>query len=358
MAASSYLSRDYFTIKPTEVPINPDFSGSSAPLDAVYKDENVTVFALPIIPVDPAKEPTANASSVVSDAGLQPSLPNTSKRKRAPSPFSPSKHPQSASNDASSSACTPSTTERKYPTIESLLTEPTFDPYFLRGATAQEWRDFLVQELYKKTNHTPQEKFDQTATNGASIRVQGKQSSRTFMPVQRRIIPPHILESRLPPFSFPYRMVTNTPETKPTLAYVVVGPRIRGKFDAARAEALRVPNGRQRSELISGHAITFMAPDGLGGQGMIERTVQPEEVVGPSESPSVSVARCSSYDHRSAGCQQIFTSGGRSSGYSDNWPHPCLDINFYRVVILRQIPLEVSRGYFRICCSCRLSSMR
>lgn len=71
----------------------------------------------------------------------------------------------------------------------------------------------------------------------------------------------------------------------PTLAYIVVGPRVRGKFDVEKAELLGVPPGRQRGMLTKGKSITFKVKV---GDEMIERTVRPEECVGPSETPGVS----------------------------------------------------------------------
>ena len=76
-------------------------------------------------------------------------------------------------------------------------------------------------------------------------------------------------------------------ESAETLCYVCVGPRPRGKFDAQKAKSLKIPKGPLMGKLTKGESITFMVDDGKGGQE--ERTVQPEEVVGPSEAPKVSL---------------------------------------------------------------------
>ena len=166
---------------------------------------------------------------------------------------------------------------------------------------------YLIRNIFRNTNPTPHEQValkasagqkDLTASisgkrgkvNDRSTAEQGVGSSPTFNPVPRRVFHPRGFECQLPPFSLPYRKVTNTPETKPTLAYVVVGPRVRGKFDAVKANELKGPNGPPRRELTKGNAITFMVSDELGGSGMVERTVQPEDIIGPSECPSVSNA--------------------------------------------------------------------
>lgn len=72
----------------------------------------------------------------------------------------------------------------------------------------------------------------------------------------------------------------------PTLAYLLVGPSVRGKFDAKKAEELGVPRGPIRGKLTRGEAITFEVDDGNGGK--LERTVRPEDCIGPSEVAQVS----------------------------------------------------------------------
>ena len=285
---------DYFTVNPIEVPIHPEFSGSSAPLDAAYKDENVTIYALPIIPMDLAVQ-SESPPGTVFNAELAASTLDKLKRKRAPSPFLPSKHPyhpQDSSDQVSSS--TPS----NHATIEDLRKDPNFNPRFLRGEMAQEWRQLLVRAAFRSTHPTPNEQTASKASagqqgrkvNDLSTTEQGIGSSPVYHPLPQRVVRPLGFEGQLPPFSLPYRKVTNTPETKPTLAYVVVGPRLRGKFDAEKAKALKIPRGPLRGELTRGNAITFMVPNESGAGGMTPRTVQPGEVVGPSECPSVSAA--------------------------------------------------------------------
>jgi ribonuclease Z len=105
---SYIIYRDFFLVNPTEVPINPEFSGSSAPLDPVYTDENVTIFALPIIPEDTAKDAISTTSSAVSNARLQASSLSKLKRKRSPSPFSPSKHSDPPHHTSGQDSCSSS----------------------------------------------------------------------------------------------------------------------------------------------------------------------------------------------------------------------------------------------------------
>lgn len=73
---------------------------------------------------------------------------------------------------------------------------------------------------------------------------------------------------------------------KNTLAYVLQGPRIRGKFDVDESLRLGVPKS-MRSRLTMGEAVTF---DVKGPDGEKEtRTVNADQVMGKSESPSVRI---------------------------------------------------------------------
>src|SRR6266568_3962126 len=78
---------------------------------------------------------------------------------------------------------------------------------------------------------------------------------------------------------------TGTPDSPPVLAYLVVGPRIRGRFDAKKAGELGIPNGPLRKRLVNGETVTFTARvkqllDGILREVQVERTIKPEECVG------------------------------------------------------------------------------
>lgn len=107
----------------------------------------------------------------------------------------------------------------------------------------------------------------------------------------KRASVPRGYHGHLPAFSY---SGTGTPDTPPTLAYVVVGPRIRGRFDAKRAKELGIPNGPMRSKLIKGETITFKRKiqkieGGTVKEIEVEQTVTPEECIGESDTPAVSV---------------------------------------------------------------------
>ena len=71
---------------------------------------------------------------------------------------------------------------------------------------------------------------------------------------------------------------------RPTLAYIAVGPRVRGKFDVKSAEELGVPSGPKRGKLTRGESVTVKVK--VDGQ-FVDRVVRPEECVGESETPVV-----------------------------------------------------------------------
>lgn len=74
------------------------------------------------------------------------------------------------------------------------------------------------------------------------------------------------------------------PAERSTLAYIVVGPRVRGRFDVEKANVLGVV-GKMRSQLTNGHSVTVTFTNENGEQE--ERIVRPEDVIGPSEPPGV-----------------------------------------------------------------------
>jgi hypothetical protein len=101
------------------------------------------------------------------------------------------------------------------------------------------------------------------------------------------------------------------PTSAPALTYVVVGPSVRGKFDVEKSLALGVPK-HQRSKLTNGETITVTVKE---GDETIQRVVQPQDCIGPSETPAVGAAAFSTFTphQRSTGCN--------NSGRSDSLAH-------------------------------------
>jgi ribonuclease Z len=67
-------------------------------------------------------------------------------------------------------------------------------------------------------------------------------------------------------------------------AYIVVGPRVRGKFDVKRAEELGL-FGPLRGRVARGETVTFTVDDGTGVK--VQRTVRPEDCLAEPETKKV-----------------------------------------------------------------------
>lgn len=286
---------------PKEVPvIGPSYTPSSAS-NPVYKDENVTVYALPLVP-GIQDSPLNSGSENINTASVAPV-----KRKRSLSAESPSKRPHQANEKVTHDSSDLNTS------VQELSKAPGFNPQDLRGELAQQWRELLVRNIFVQSQPAPTQKAQNTSGKGAGGKAKKsvppqKAEDMPLAPVEsssmeqgfgssplRNPTPPALASHRpayingfndqLPAFSLAPDALRNTVETKPTLAYAIVGPRIRGKFDAAKAKELRIPNGMQRRALTQGETITFKVKEADGK--MVEKTVKPEEVIGASEAPSV-----------------------------------------------------------------------
>ena len=79
---------------------------------------------------------------------------------------------------------------------------------------------------------------------------------------------------------------SSDPNLKPTVAYAVVGPRIRGKFDGRKAVELGLPPGPLRAKLVKGENVTVQVKDNNGN--VVNREIRPEDCIGESLTPAVS----------------------------------------------------------------------
>lgn len=292
-----FLNSPTLAVNPAEVPLRSSRIGRDEVPPSCYKDENVIVYAVPVL------------------SSKDISSPQTLKRVRdhSPSPSITSKRPRVALGS------TQSPPTETTPSVQELCKKNGFNPRYLQGSLAHDWRTFMVQTTFSrlqpldletgKNNPKRDDSFLRqksgrvTAEEDVKLPEQGFGSSPVYTPMLHHARRPHGFQHQLPPFSLPLPHA-NTSELKPTLAYVVVGPRVRGKFDAAKAKDLCVPNGKIRGQLTLGKEIRFMVEEN-GKQ--VEKLVKPEQVIGESEIPSVSsslmdVARLfllSSLDYRS-----------------------------------------------------------
>jgi ribonuclease Z len=78
---------------------------------------------------------------------------------------------------------------------------------------------------------------------------------------------------------------SSDPALKPTVAYAIVGPRIRGKFDGKKAVDLGLPPGPLRAKLVKGESVTVQVKDSDGN--VVDHQIKPEDCIGESVTPAV-----------------------------------------------------------------------
>ncbi|TFY69819.1 hypothetical protein EVJ58_g184 [Rhodofomes roseus] len=246
-------------------------------------DDKIKVYALPI-----------HASTIDSaDEALTPDSSVLAKRKRSPSPDVPSKRTPLAdvAPEVVDEAAEPLDPYVPPEEAEVAAAAPD-DLAALFESDPQEWRRLVIQNMFPfKAPEESQENayLRRKRELKAKKRRQGYENAGLPLPLELRqsssSVAPLCPEAnairserawRLPRFAY-------GPEGKSSLCYVLVGPAGRGRFDAAKAEQLQVPHGAERSRLTRGETITFTVDDGAGNR--IERTVAPEECMGPSETP-------------------------------------------------------------------------
>ncbi|KAA1473038.1 hypothetical protein DENSPDRAFT_930713 [Dentipellis sp. KUC8613] len=301
-----YVFRNSLSINAIELP-STMVPAITEPAPA-FKDGNLTIYSIPITKQKPPVNPEPSTSS---------SLKRSRSRSRSPADR-PSKRPAPATTGSPTHTTIDlSTGTDSVPLLDRLL-DPAFSPTDLVGADAQEWRRRTVEHMF--TWVAPPEPPAESRLRGKGAKKKGKaaaaaaaaaeDSSASAMPQI-----PHWVEgdattaggakttsanSEAAPVPYTRRNRKNPagsfkllPAHSPpahargaTQAYVVVGPRMRGKFDVKRAEALGL-TGRLRGRVASGETVRYMVDDGCGGQ--VERVVRHEDCVGESESPTVVV---------------------------------------------------------------------
>lgn len=297
-------------------------SSPSSPSEPFYKDENITVYSIPVLYSNIVSIPPVTELDVAS-----------LKRKREASPDLPSKRVASNSGEPSS--------------LKDVMADPAFKPESLRGELAQEWRRLMVQYM-----------LPGTGTNStATLVAQGQGKSK--VPKQKKGVRGGVKETKIdieeeapaasskqlgnlvqnyrkrPPAAYHQQLPKFSPLQPdlppPTLAYIVVGPRIRGKFNAEKAEALGII-GRLRGQLAKGIPVTIQVKE---GDVMVDRVIQPKECVAPSEVPGVS-SLCSTCVYITS----FFTAGHHYLRYPDSGAYRVVAFLVSPFTVFRQISVE------------------
>ncbi|KAJ7230661.1 hypothetical protein GGX14DRAFT_584185 [Mycena pura] len=247
----SYIYRDSMSLDVKEAPLSSDFTAAPP---WTYHDKNITVYSFPVL------NNTQNISEAVAF-------------------------------DESQSYCTEHVTEQgsskrrreSTPLLKELMDASDFSPGKLQGQLAQEWRKLMINTMFPAS--APASPTRQCRDNQSNKRRKISNDSEeprnpenpTNVDMYKR--PPiHAgYHQQLPKFNHSWNAAA-----PPTLAYVVVGPSVRGKFDVEKSLALGVPKN-MRSLLTKGQSITVNVKE---GDKTIEKIVRPEDCIGPSETPA------------------------------------------------------------------------
>lgn len=236
------------SVTPPMGPVNPE---------PTYTDENITVYSIPFFPeVDQDSHPLSSDSH----------QPSPSKRKRWASSTSP---PRRSRDEEFSS-------ETKNVPLKDRMRLNGFLPTDLVGEDAKEWREMIVKNMFPATDLKPRKRGDEDVDVDPPYLSSFRRHSGSFNPAGS--------DRQLPEMNFTKDSEPITPHQKPSFAYIVVGPKTRGKFDAKKADELGL-KGRLRGLVASGTTVTFTITDAHGRE--IERTVRPVDCVGPGSCPAV-----------------------------------------------------------------------
>ncbi|KAF9454406.1 hypothetical protein P691DRAFT_717421 [Macrolepiota fuliginosa MF-IS2] len=218
--------RTYLYRKSIDVSITECLPGVDAShLDVAYQDHNISVYSFPILRLP---------SSCIS---MEEGEKSGQKRKRSDMQDGPSKVPKLESG--------------------RIVWDP--DP--------DECRENALQQMFKPKD-SPRDPIELSKE---------KEGEQTAVDEYKRKVPSRFYK-QLSTFSFP----PTFPQAS-TLAYIVVGPRTRGRIDGKKLNELGVPHSRLRSELTLGKTIQFEV---IGPNGPETRTVHPEECMAKSEPPA------------------------------------------------------------------------
>ena len=221
-----------------------------------YTDENITVYSVPLFPeVDEDGHPLPSGSR--GDSSL--------KRKRRASPSPPRR-----STDEEFSA------EADNLPLSERMRLNGFLPASLVGKDAEQWREMIISGMFP-ANKLKSGKLgdDDVGANPPYVSALRRHPG-SFNPAGS--------DRQLPRMNLTRDSEPITLKQKPSLAYIIVGPKTRGKFDAKRADELGL-KGKLRGLVANGTTVTFTTKDANGKE--IERTVRPEECVGRGDNPAV-----------------------------------------------------------------------
>ncbi|GAA5907088.1 hypothetical protein JCM8208_004509 [Rhodotorula glutinis] len=245
LASCRYFTRrDKLSLQVASPPPPASDSASSLPTP-LHADPNLIVYAFPLSPTSAAPTsrstpapPASDAQAAAPDVLMTPSdAGSSSLKRRRSSSSSSSPPPRPKSPPPGSTPFDPSSA--------------SFVPSRLRGNDAARWRNLVLRDMFRGTAFEPAPAPPQPPSS----------------PSGRRIPSPAYLAQALPPLE----LRGGKPDA---VSYLVVGPRLRGRFLPDRARALGVRPGKAFSRLIAGgrvwvadKAAPTVAPAPEGQQG-------------------------------------------------------------------------------------------
>ncbi|KAF8166655.1 hypothetical protein K438DRAFT_1857115 [Mycena galopus ATCC 62051] len=247
----SYIYRNSMNVNVNEASLSRDLTPSPS---CTYQDKNIAVYTIPV--VDSSMELSAITTVEPSEAPSAEYITETGSTKRKREPSS---------------------------SLKELMETDGFSPEKLEGESAQEWRKLMIKTMFpasmnRKCNNSSPNKRQRT-TNDNSDGPRLPEYSKNFDMYQRPRIPAGY-HQQLPKFTAPWPAAA-----PPTLAYVVVGPSVRGKFDVEKSIKLGVPK-HMRSRLTRGESITVTVQE---GDQSVQKIIQPLDCIGPSEVPAAMI---------------------------------------------------------------------
>ena len=269
----------------------------------VFSDDNITVFSIPIVPTSHHRCEMPVESEALSNASE-----NVLKRKRESSPELPSKRPLLGSTAPITDGL--STISMSSTLLERFLADPLFDPAILEGDEADAWRQLIIDRMFtwmespslpsEHTNKKGKRERNVGDTEIKTLEAHPSQASLTSMPQVPHWAEGSAMCQEKPPGRGPREasptgslrpLPTFTPPVRDgSTAYIVVGPRNRGKFDVKRAKELGL-YGPLRARIARGETVTFTVDDGTGAK--VQRTVKPDDCIGEHETPRVRLSHFS-----------------------------------------------------------------
>lgn len=312
----------------------------------LFKDENITVWAVPLF-ASPSSPPPSSFSvppNAIDDADIIMSPPTTLKRKLddlstvtdadadGPSPFkrpAPSSTPGLESEATSTSTLQPTTITIPAPAVQDLLSRYRLTPHSfpissLTGLEADEWRRLTVASMFTMEGRVEEPEGERDsgrdgdrAGQGEGVGESGKEGERERerrgkgkkgrdgtgtettekMTKTRKDRGPARLNPaksmhQLPRFEHPFASSSapSAPSSQTSCAYLILGPRTRGRFDAARADALGL-RGKLRGQVSQGETVVFFVEEEVEGdvegdgqaQAQVQVQVQDQGGGGASE---------------------------------------------------------------------------